>query len=683
MNSNTLFKSSLVLALALSGLTACSDDDDAAPTLVDQTTPGSVANFLAGDPRFTVLSQVADLTGLLNTLDTSSGITVFAPTDAAFNSLPDEFLVTQNFSSAGDPDDITSSISAAGLTSLLQAHVSGQNLSSTDVAGATSIDTLLSGAPISVLMGDGVILNARAQILEADVNLQNGTVHVIDAVFVPTTQLAAAGEIDADAFPGTLFDLMEATPLYRQVLESLQGNGESGQLADLDDADTTQTVFIPATGVADASATFFDVHVLPGAETAADLTTTGFAENAAFARVSVADGAVEGVNLLATDIAASNGVLHLVAGVIPTPDQSAADLITTNRSFGTLGAVLNMIDADGVGPAVEGSDTLLDTLRSDEDTFTIFAPNNAAFDGLATLDYDTDSDPATTFVDEILAETSSTGAVLLYHVVAGTVDLTGTATTTALGEDVTIGTLGTLTVLNDLIEVIGDGTETSTMGNTTVVYELGNVLIPEVEFEVVPERPQSTFPGPTSVALAYFTAFSGFSDAAGETSLTFNATVADSMTTAPFAGTIGDIFRFVDGDPALLVDAADANFTGELIAPFAVDTDADETPDANLSIDPTTAFVPLDASLPEDVSGDVIPYHVAFGTVLSGDLMDGMMVPTLTLDENGDTGALSIDVAVDTGVTLNGSATVIFADLETTNGVIHVISEALAPPSDE
>ena len=680
MNINTLTKSIVVLALALSGTTACSDDDSADPTLVDQTTPGTVANFLASDPRFTVVAEVANQTGLLSQLDTLSGITVFAPTDAAFNALPDGFLVTQNFVSAGDPSTITSSISAGGLTTLLQAHVVSQNLSSADVAAASSFDSL-AGSAISIQMGpDGLILRSRAQILEADVALSNGTVHVIDAVFVPYTELATAGEIDEDAFPGTLFDLLEATPLFRPVLQALQGGTsfDTDQLVALADDDTAQTVFVPVAGVADAPDAFFDVHVYPGELTAAVVTATDTLENAQFAQLSVDSSTtpvtVEGVGIFATDLRATNGVVHLIDEVLPFPSQSAADLITTNRAFRTLGMVLEMVDADGAGA---GTDTLLDTLRGEGDTFTVLAPNNAAFDALATLGFDTDSDPASTFLDELLMDEASLSAVLQYHVANGAVDPTTSSTiTTLLGEDIETGTLGTLTVLNELIEVIGDGTET-TGNNSTVVYEVGNALIPAAAGLV---RPQVEFPGPTSTALAYFTAFSGFNTAAGETDLPFNATIAGGTETAPFGGTVADVFRFVDGDTSLLVAAEDANFDGELVAPFAVDTDEDDETDANLDIDTTTVFVPLNAALPEDVSGDVIPYHAAFGTFLSTGLMNGM-VPTLTLNADGDTGNLSIDVDVSAGVTLNGSASVILPDLITDNGVIHVISDALVPPS--
>ncbi|MEO1338880.1 MAG: fasciclin domain-containing protein, partial [Myxococcota bacterium] len=208
----------------------------------------------------------------------------------------------------------------------------------------------------------------------------------------------------------------------------------------------------------------------------------------------------------------------------------------------------------------------------------------------------------------------------------------------------------------------------------------GNALIPAAAGLV---RPQVEFPGPTSVALAYFTAFSGFSGAAAATELPYSA-MLEGGGTATFGGTLADIFRFVEDDATLLAPTESANFTGELIAPFAVDTDDDETPDANVTIETTTAFVPLNASLPADASGDVIPYHVAFGTVLSTELMDGMMVPTLTLNEDGTTGKLDIEVGVGMGVTLNSTTTaVILPDLVTDNGVIHVISEALVPPSGD
>jgi hypothetical protein len=60
------------------------------------------------------------------------------------------------------------------------------------------------------------------------------------------------------------------------------------------------------------------------------------------------------------------------------------------------------------------------------------------------------------------------------------------------------------------------------------------------------------------------------------------------------------------------------------------------------------------------------------GTVLSTELVDGMMPATL----QGE--AITIDLS--SGVTIN-DATVVSADVMTSNGVIHIIDSVLVPPS--
>ncbi len=82
----------------------------------------------------------------------------------------------------------------------------------------------------------------------------------------------------------------------------------------------------------------------------------------------------------------------------------------------------------------------------------------------------------------------------------------------------------------------------------------------------------------------------------------------------------------------------------------------------------------LDALLadPKGALTDVLTYHVVPGKVMSTDLSDGMTVETV----NGQT--LTIKVADDGSVMVN-DATVVTADIETANGVIHVIDTVLVP----
>mmetsp|Transcript_33189 Transcript_33189/g.37132 ORF Transcript_33189/g.37132 Transcript_33189/m.37132 type:complete len:229 (-) Transcript_33189:185-871(-) len=103
---------------------------------------------------------------------------------------------------------------------------------------------------------------------------------------------------------------------------------------------------------------------------------------------------------------------------------------------------------------------------------------------------------------------------------------------------------------------------------------------------------------------------------------------------------------------------------------------------------PLTVFAPTDdafAALPDglvdcllkeenvDALSAILTYHVVDGQVLSTDLTDGMTASTL----QGE------DVTINTtdGVVINDSATVVTADVMTSNGVIHIIDAVLVPPT--
>ena len=100
---------------------------------------------------------------------------------------------------------------------------------------------------------------------------------------------------------------------------------------------------------------------------------------------------------------------------------------------------------------------------------------------------------------------------------------------------------------------------------------------------------------------------------------------------------------------------------------------------------PFTVFAPTDAAfallpdglvatLLEDPTGQlttILTHHVYAGLALSTDLYDGMMVPTIAGGE--------LEVTIDsTGVYID-NAMVTVADIETSNGVVHVIDAVLIP----
>ena len=70
---------------------------------------------------------------------------------------------------------------------------------------------------------------------------------------------------------------------------------------------------------------------------------------------------------------------------------------------------------------------------------------------------------------------------------------------------------------------------------------------------------------------------------------------------------------------------------------------------------------------------EILTYHVAEGEVLSSDLEDGQKIPTLQGED--------LEITVDGDSVLVNGVAVETADVQTGNGVVHIIGEVLTPPS--
>lgn len=148
-------------------------------------------------------------------------------------------------------------------------------------------------------------------------------------------------------------------------------------------------------------------------------------------------------------------------------------------------------------------------------------------------------------------------------------------------------------------------------------------------------------------------------------------TVMMFLLTTPIQAAEGDIVDIAVGNESfstLVAALQQADLVGALQGdgPFTVFAPTDEAFAALLAALDISA---ADLLAHPDLS-KVLLYHVVSGKVMSTDLSDGMEAPTL----NGQ----AITVDLDMGVMIN-SSNVISADIEATNGVIHVIDSVLVP----
>jgi len=145
------------------------DDHAASSSLVDIPTTAVNAGI------FSTLVAALSATDLVGAISEPQGpFTVFAPTDNAFNALPNGLvsclLEEQNLPILSD---------------ILLYHVAPGTAFSTDLSNGQQIPTLLNGVKVTVdLRNNGVKIN-ESQVITADVRASNGVIHIIDQVLVP------------------------------------------------------------------------------------------------------------------------------------------------------------------------------------------------------------------------------------------------------------------------------------------------------------------------------------------------------------------------------------------------------------------------------------------------------------------------------------------------------------------
>lgn len=147
--------------------------DPTAPAAVI-TDENTVVDVAASDDDFSILVQAVEAAGMGDALATSESITLFAPTNAAFEALPegtvDQLLLPEN-------QDL--------LRQVLSYHVVQQEVPSSAVT--TGEVPSAAGAPITLQVDDatGMVMVNQATVTTADIQASNGVIHAIDQVILP------------------------------------------------------------------------------------------------------------------------------------------------------------------------------------------------------------------------------------------------------------------------------------------------------------------------------------------------------------------------------------------------------------------------------------------------------------------------------------------------------------------
>lgn len=142
----------------------------------------TIAEIAADNENFTTLVAALDAAGLVGVLDGEGPFTVFAPTNEAFEALPE-----------GELEALLQPENRETLTQILTYHVVEGKAMAADVVGMNEVTTLLGPAVTINVDGNTVRLGDTAQVVQTDIEASNGVIHVIDSVLLPPTSMEEEG----------------------------------------------------------------------------------------------------------------------------------------------------------------------------------------------------------------------------------------------------------------------------------------------------------------------------------------------------------------------------------------------------------------------------------------------------------------------------------------------------------
>lgn len=314
------------------------------------------------------------------------------------------------------------------------------------------------------------------------------------------------------------------------------------------------------------------------------------------------------------DLGGTNGVVHVVDAVLLPP--TVADHIAANPDYSSLAEALTKADLNGA--------------LSADGPFTIFAPNNVAFEQFMA---DVNGAFGWSGLDDIPAQTLRD--VLLYHVVSGentlSGDVDGTEPTTLQGENLAIsGTTVADASYTDASIVLTD-----VQGVNGVVHGVDKVLLPEGVFQQVLSATLNM------VERAADRGYTSFMAAAALVDLSVNLESDELTAFIPNNGAFEALFATIN------------NYS---------------------SLD--------DFTTPEDLDAlkQLLEYHLFAGKMMTSEFTNGGEITTVngdsfTTDLNGDEARLipSIPEAI--------PSTIVNSNIGAINGIVHEINRVLVPES--
>merc|ERR1712048_813814 len=335
----------------------------------------------------------------------------------------------------------------------------------------------------------GPSVHELRRVLKADNLATNGVAHIINGVMLPpSSSLGQQADPDIVALAQSVPDLstLVAGVVAGDLVDTLSSPGPFTVFAPTNEgfaalpAGTLDSLLKPENK--DQLVDILTYHVLPEQVLSTDLKSFQRVKTVEGQNVHVYKDSRRGVrvtpdgrdfkSVTAADNAASNGVVHIIDGVLippsspapaPTPAaKNIVDLAEGNKDLSTLVA------------ALVGGDLV--TTLSSPGPFTVFAPTNTAFSAL----------PAGT-LDDLMkpANKAQLVDILTYHVVSGNVLSTDLqsfqAVTTVEGKPLHVVSWGGVVQLGPSLQSLSKVTAADNKASNGVVHIIDGVLLPPAD----------------------------------------------------------------------------------------------------------------------------------------------------------------------------------------------------------
>lgn len=176
-----------MLMLAITLLLGCEKDvtpaathatgsPPAAPTAIEENKvpvdPNNIVSIAAGSKDHTTLVAALKAADYIDSVSNPGPITVFAPTNAAFDKLP-----------KGTVEGLLRPEKVADLKTILKYHVVPSTYLATDLKDGMTLG-MVNGGKVTVHVKDGKTMVNDANVV-ASIKASNGIIHVIDGVLLP------------------------------------------------------------------------------------------------------------------------------------------------------------------------------------------------------------------------------------------------------------------------------------------------------------------------------------------------------------------------------------------------------------------------------------------------------------------------------------------------------------------